>query len=86
MNVDTAQPLSPRTGSKPADVGTLLKKRAGISHIPSLEAGLRFDCIPVPGLYRHAIMAPSAGFASLWRPVSAQADFSHLQSTRFCNA
>ena len=46
------------------DWGPYSKKYAGISHIPELSSGMRFDFFVIPGYYRNKIMVPNVLFES----------------------
>jgi len=50
------------------DWGPYSKKYAGISHIPSLSSGVRFDFFVVPGYYRNKILVPNVLFESGYYP------------------
>ncbi|AZI26385.1 glycoside hydrolase [Pedobacter sp. G11] len=53
--------------------GPYSKKYAGISHIPQLSTGVRFDFFIVPGYYRNKIMVPNVLFESGYFPWFADA-------------
>src|SRR5204863_4589856 len=48
--------------------GPYSKKYAGISHIPDLKAGLRFDVSVLPGYYRSKVLIPNVLFESGYYP------------------
>jgi hypothetical protein len=41
------------------DWGPYTKKYTGISHIPDIHAGLRFDLSVFPGYYRRQVLVPN---------------------------
>ncbi|MBE9601720.1 trehalase family glycosidase [Pedobacter sp. MC2016-24] len=53
------------------DWGPYSKQYAGISHIPDLSAGLRFDFSVMPGYYRNKVLIPNVGFESGYFPWDA---------------
>ena len=48
--------------------GPYSKKYAGISHIPDLKSGLRFDVSVLPGYYRSRVLIPNVLFESGYYP------------------
>lgn len=50
------------------DWGPYSKKYAGISHIPDVTRGLRFDLGVMPGLYRRQMLIPNEKWASGHHP------------------
>lgn len=50
--------------------GPYSKRYAGISHIPDLEKGIRFDFSVMPGFYRNRLLVPSVLFESSYHPWS----------------
>lgn len=48
--------------------GPYSKKYAGISHIPDMEKGLRFDFSVLPGLYRNKLLVPNVRMQSDYYP------------------
>src|SRR5438270_8229309 len=48
--------------------GPYSKKYGGISHIPDLKAGLRFDVSVLPGYYRSKVLIPNVLFESGYYP------------------
>lgn len=56
--------------------GPYSKKYAGISHIPNMQKGLRFDVTTLPGFYRSRVMVPSVLFESGYHPWDISADLS----------
>lgn len=60
--------------------GPYTKRYMGISHIPDVQAGLRFDVSVFPGLYRRKACIPNVMWESDYYPWEAAADlafFSH---------
>jgi hypothetical protein len=55
--------------------GPYSKKYAGISHIPNMQKGLRFDVTALPGFYRNRVMVPNVLFESGYHPWDISADF-----------
>jgi hypothetical protein len=58
--------------------GPYTKKYTGISHIPDIAAGLRFDLSVFPGFYRRHIMVPNAKWESGEHPWTATPDLRHF--------
>jgi len=56
--------------------GPYSKRHAGISHIPDVGAGLRFDLSVFPAQYRGRTEVPGALWESGWQPREAAPDFS----------
>lgn len=50
------------------DWGPYSKQYAGISHIPNMEDGLRFDFSVMPGYYRNKLLVPHVLFESSYFP------------------
>jgi len=48
--------------------GPYSKKYAGISHIPEISTGMRFDVAALPGYYRNRVMVPNVLFESGYYP------------------
>lgn len=59
------------------DWGPYTKKYAGISHIPDVRAGLRFDLSVFPGYYRRQVLVPNAKWESGYHPWEAAPDLSY---------
>lgn len=57
--------------------GPYSKTHLGISHVADPRAGIRFDLVPSPGLFRGKLCIPSALWDSDAAPVAAAADLSH---------
>ncbi len=57
--------------------GPYTKKYTGISHIPDLALGMRFDLGIVPGFYRRQVFVPNAKWESAFHPWAAAADLSY---------
>jgi len=51
--------------------GPYTKKYTGISHLPDLASGLRFDLSVFPGYYRRQVMVPNAKWESGFHPWEA---------------
>jgi hypothetical protein len=58
--------------------GPYTKKYTGISHIPDLAAGLRFDLSVFPGFYRRHVLVPNAKWESGEHPWTATPDLRHF--------
>lgn len=54
--------------------GPYSKRYAGISHIPDLKSGLRFDVSVLPGYYRAGVLIPNVLFDSGYFPWEANSD------------
>lgn len=54
--------------------GPYSKKYAGISHIPDLKSGMRFDFSVMPGYYRNKVLIPNVRFESGYFPWEFQPD------------
>ena len=59
------------------DWGPYTKKYTGISHLPDLQSGLRFDLSVLPGYYRRQVLVPNAKFESGFHPWEAAPDLSY---------
>jgi hypothetical protein len=59
------------------DWGPYTKKYAGISHIPNVRGGLRFDLSVFPGYYRRQVLVPNAKWESGFHPWEAAPDLSY---------
>ena len=60
------------------DWGPYTKKYAGLSHIPDVRSGLRFDLSVFPGFYRHLVNVPHSQWESHYHPWEAAPDLSHF--------
>ncbi len=58
--------------------GPYSKRYAGISHIPDLKQGLRFDFTVLPGFYRFKTLIPNVRWASYEYPWAANASLTRL--------
>ncbi|MGC8782516.1 MAG: MGH1-like glycoside hydrolase domain-containing protein, partial [Anaerolineae bacterium] len=58
--------------------GPYTKKYTGISHIPDVAAGLRFDLSIFPGFYRRHVLVPNAKWESAEHPWAATADLRYF--------
>jgi len=56
------------------DWGPYTKRYAGISHLPDLESGLRFDLSVIPGFYRRKVDVPNVLWESGYHPWEAAPD------------
>lgn len=54
--------------------GPYSKKYAGISHIPDITSGMRFDFSVMPGYYRNKVLIPNVRFESGYFPWEFQPD------------
>jgi hypothetical protein len=57
--------------------GPYTKKYAGISHIPDVGLGIRFDLGVFPGFYRRQVSVPNAKWESGYHPWEAAPDLSY---------
>lgn len=66
------------------DIGTLhawgpySKRYAGISHIPDMKKGVRFDFSVMPGYYRNRQLVPHVLFESSYYPWNISPDLRHI--------
>ncbi|MBE0698742.1 MAG: hypothetical protein IH586_17625, partial [Anaerolineaceae bacterium] len=60
------------------DWGPYTKKYTGISHLPDLKTGLRFDLSVFPGYYRRQVLVPNAKWESGFHPWDASPDLSYF--------
>ncbi len=58
--------------------GPYTKKYTGISHIPDVRLGLRFDLSVFPGFYRRHVLVPNAKWESGEHPWAATPDLRHF--------
>jgi hypothetical protein len=58
--------------------GPYSKKYAGISHIPNMQSGMRFDISVLPGYYRNRVMVPNVLFESGYYPWEISDDMSKI--------
>jgi hypothetical protein len=58
--------------------GPYTKKYTGISHLPDLASGLRFDLSVFPGYYRRQVMVPNAKWESGFHPWEAASDLTYF--------
>ncbi|MDQ0107407.1 putative membrane protein [Chitinophaga terrae (ex Kim and Jung 2007)] len=58
--------------------GPYSKGYAGISHIPELKSGKRFDFSVLPGYYRNKILVPNVRFESSYFPWNVKEDLSKI--------
>ncbi len=56
--------------------GPYTKKYAGVSHIPDVRSGHRFDLAVLPGFYRRQVLVPNAKWESGYHPWTAAPDLS----------
>lgn len=56
--------------------GPYSKRYAGISHVPDVAGGLRFDVTAMPGYYRNKVMVPNVLFESGYYPWNITPDVS----------
>ncbi|MCK7553757.1 hypothetical protein MKQ70_01560 [Chitinophaga sedimenti] len=56
--------------------GPYSKRYAGISHIPEMQSGMRFDFSVLPGYYRNKLLVPNVRFESQYFPWQVQKDLS----------
>ncbi len=59
------------------DWGPYTKKYTGISHLPEVNSGLRFDLAVFPGYYRRQVLVPNAKWESGYHPWEAAPDLSY---------
>jgi len=58
--------------------GPYSKNYAGISHIPDMQRGLRFDVSVLPGFYRGGVLIPNVLFQSGYYPWEVNADIKRV--------
>ncbi|MDP4227175.1 MAG: glycoside hydrolase [Bacteroidota bacterium] len=61
-----------------SDWGPYSKEYGGISHIPSMKSGIRFDVSVLPGFYRSRTLVPSVLFESAYYPWDINPDLSKV--------
>jgi len=81
--VQTQSPLNFENLARSHDVrlpawGPYSKRYIGISHIPNMAAGLRFDLSLFPGLYRRNVLIPNVRWDSGYHPWTAAPDLSYF--------
>ncbi|MGC9467708.1 MAG: MGH1-like glycoside hydrolase domain-containing protein [Anaerolineae bacterium] len=59
--------------------GPYTKRYMGISHIPDIEAGLRFDVSVFPALYRRGVQPPNVLWESGYHPWEASPDLAYFR-------
>jgi len=59
------------------DWGPYTKKYMGVSHLPDLASGLRFDLAVVPGFYRRKVDVPNVMWESGYHPWEAAPDLTY---------
>lgn len=59
--------------------GPYTKKYIGISHVPDISKGFRFDLSVFPGFYRRKVDVPSVMWESGYHPWNASADLSFIE-------
>ncbi|HEY9260756.1 MGH1-like glycoside hydrolase domain-containing protein [Chitinophaga sp.] len=73
VQLDTAKLNATHDLSLPA-WGPYSKQYAGISHIPDITTGMRFDFSVLPGYYRNKILIPNVRFESSYFPWQVKND------------
>lgn len=58
--------------------GPYSKRYVGISHIPNLGQGLRFDFSVMPGIYRNRLLVPHVLYESSYYPWKVTSDFDRI--------
>ncbi|MBS0032342.1 MGH1-like glycoside hydrolase domain-containing protein [Chitinophaga sp. 22321] len=58
--------------------GPYSKRYAGISHIPDMASGMRFDFSVLPGYYRNKLLVPNVRFESSYFPWNVKNDLSTI--------
>jgi hypothetical protein len=71
------QPLSNSHDLRLPAWGPYTKKYIGISHIPDVKLGIRFDLGVFPGFYRRQVFVPNAKWESGYHPWEAASDLSY---------
>ena len=71
------QPLTNTHDLRLPDWGPYTKRYTGISHLPDLKSGLRFDLSVFPGYYRRQVLVPNAKWESGFHPWEAAPDLSY---------
>jgi hypothetical protein len=57
--------------------GPYTKRYMGVSHIPNVAQGLRFDLSVIPGFYRGSVAVPNVKWESGYHPWEASSDLSY---------
>lgn len=71
ISARTLQALSKSHDVQVGDWGPYSKQYAGISHIPDMPTGMRFDFSVMPGYYRNKVLIPNVLFESGYFPWEA---------------
>ncbi|MBN1873289.1 MAG: hypothetical protein JXA33_03595 [Anaerolineae bacterium] len=79
MDTDTLNTLRHSHDLRLSAWGPYTKRYMGISHIPDVNAGLRFDLSVFPGLYRRGIQLPNVLWESGYHPWEAAPDLSYIR-------
>ncbi len=58
--------------------GPYSKRYAGISHVPDITSGMRFDFSVLPGYYRNKLLVPNVRFESSYFPWNVKNDLSSI--------
>lgn len=77
QNVDTTKLNGTHDLQLPA-WGPYSKRYAGISHIPDVTSGMRFDFSVLPGYYRNKLLVPNVRFESSYFPWNVKNDGSSI--------
>jgi hypothetical protein len=74
---DPVSPLAHTHDLRLPDWGPYTKKYTGVSHLPDLQSGLRFDLSVFPGYYRRQVLVPNAKWESGFYPWEAAPGLSY---------
>lgn len=79
MNSETFDTLRHSHDLRLSAWGPYTKRYMGISHIPDVSAGLRFDLSVFPGLYRRGVQSPNVLWESGYHPWEAAPDLAYFR-------
>ncbi len=79
MNSETFDTLRHSHDLRLSAWGPYTKRYMGISHIPDVSAGLRFDLSVFPGLYRRGVQLPNVLWESGYHPWEAAPDLAYFR-------
>lgn len=74
ISTRTLQMLNKSHDVRVGDWGPYSKQYAGISHIPDMPSGMRFDFSVMPGYYRNKVLIPNVLFESGYFPWEADSE------------
>ena len=78
LSLDSLKKISKTHDLTLPDWGPYTKRYIGISHIPDVKSGLRFDLSVFPGLYRRKISVPNVHYESDYHPWEASPNLEYF--------